>query len=297
MNKRQFIYKLYGKYEDDYPEELRFCEDNNATLTLLKLITGEIIVKKEGHKNSTIPRDFSMLQYKVLSDSNKIDKTPFINVFADGVDEEIVGKIKEYLDKDRTNTSIVKSILIELSNCLVKYDNCLYSTAFIHIYRMTEYMTFIFPHIYVKCLNSYKGSYNALKSFFKSEDELRMFRILRDKIYDKNLILDYEFTFDFSDLEEDDFLEIKNIFSKNYFEIQFNYGNDNIKLSFRDMFDFILSLRNKCFHMLEGTEISYIKIDNSDFDIIFKSITLQIVNWFCVFFIGLTKCAYYGRIC
>lgn len=283
-------YSLSFDYLTDYPNELRYLDNSNSTITILKLIVGEIIVQKEEHTKKTKPRNFSVLPFEEIKRNNLQRVKKYISIFTEEENYIEYEKINEFLLKNRTNNSIVKQILIELSNCLIKYDNKLFTSSFLHIYRCVENMTYIFPHIYAKCFNSYKGTYEALKDFFnsdKSEKELKMYNILSDKLFDGSLLLNYSFEFDYSFLDDNDFATVKNIFSNEYFAFQFEYYDKKIKIDFSNMFNFIITLRNKCFHMMEGTTNKYIKIDGLDFDILFKGIILEIVNWFSIVFVKL----------
>lgn len=288
MNK--IVYSLSYDYLTDYPNELIYCNDYNSTITILKLIVGEIVVEKEEHEEKTKPRNFSVLPFEETNENEVIRANKYISIFTEEENYTDYETIRNFLLANRENNNIVKPILIELSNCLIKYDNEMFTSSFLHIYRCVENMTYIFPHIYAKCFNSYKGTYDALKDFFnqdKSEKELKMYKILSDKLFDGSLLVSSSFEFDYGFLDDNDFETIKKIFSNEYFGFQFEYYDKKVKIDFSNMFNFIITLRNRCFHMLEGTTSKYIKIDDLDFDTLFKGIVLEIVNWFSIVYVKL----------
>lgn len=288
MNK--IVYSLSYDYLTDYPNELIYCNDYNSTITILKLIVGEIVVEKEEHEEKTKPRNFSVLPFEETNENEVIRANKYISIFTEEENYTDYETIRKFLLANRENNNIVKPILIELSNCLIKYDNEMFTSSFLHIYRCVENMTYIFPHIYAKCFNSYKGTYDALKDFFnqdKSEKELKMYKILSDKLFDGSLLVSSSFEFDYGFLDDNDFETIKKIFSNEYFGFQFEYYDKKVKIDFSNMFNFIITLRNRCFHMLEGTTNKYIKIDDLDFDTLFKGIVLEIVNWFSIVYVKL----------
>lgn len=288
MNK--IVYSLSYDYLTDYPHELIYCNDYNSTITILKLIVGEIVVEKEEHEEKTKPRNFSVLPFEETNENEVIRANKYISIFTEEENYTDYETIRKFLLANRENNNIVKPILTELSNCLIKYDNEMFTSSFLHIYRCVENMTYIFPHIYAKCFNSYKGTYDALKDFFnqdKSEKELKMYKILSDKLFDGSLLVSSSFEFDYGFLDDNDFEIIKKIFSNEYFGFQFEYYDKKVKIDFSNMFNFIITLRNRCFHMLEGTTSKYIKIDDLDFDTLFKGIVLEIVNWFSIVYVKL----------
>ena len=288
MNK--IVYSLSYDYLTAYPNELIYCNDYNSTITILKLIVGEIVVEKEEHEKKTKPRNFSVLPFEETNENEVIRANKYISIFTEEENYTDYETIRNFLLANRENNNIVKPILIELSNCLIKYDNEMFTSSFLHIYRCVENMTYIFPHIYAKCFNSYKGTYDALKDFFnqdKSEKELKMYKILSDKLFDGSLLVSSSFEFDYGFLDDNDFETIKKIFSNEYFGFQFEYYDKKVKIDFSNMFNFIITLRNRCFHMLEGTTSKYIKIDDLDFDTLFKGIVLEIVNWFSIVYVKL----------
>lgn len=288
MNK--IVYSLSYDYLTDYPNELIYCNDYNSTITILKLIVGEIVVEKEDHEEKTKPRNFSVLPFEETNENEVIRANKYISIFTEEENYTDYETIRKFLLANRENNNIVKPILIELSNCLIKYDNKMFTSSFLHIYRCVENMTYIFPHIYAKCFNSYKGTYDALKDFFnheKSEKELKMYKILSEKLFDGSWLVNSSFEFDYSFLEDKDFETIKKILSNEYFGFQFEYYDKKVKIDFGNMFNFIITLRNRCFHMLEGTTNKYIKIDDLDFDTLFRGIVLEIVNWFSIVYVKL----------
>lgn len=73
------------------------------------------------------------------------------------------------------------------------------------------------------------------------------------------------FYFDISE-EKYEYLS-KYIFSTKYFpKINFEKDSNCIKCKFSDMFNFIISLRNKTFHMLEGSNRTYLISDKVDIE-------------------------------
>lgn len=292
-----------AKFEKKFPKDLKVKNINDNKLyimVLVRLLLGQIKIQYRYNKFCYSGKiDYSILPFKNYQEDEKyiITESSINLIFDPSYDGS--GKIKfrkkliNFLNNQRVNTNVIVPILDEISLALLFFENGNYSSSFIHFYRATENMTYLFPFIYVSQQTSYKGTYDALKDFFTKDNELKMYQVLEDKIFAGEVTQDLDMDLKFNvGYEEMDYL-INKVFCSTYFpKIPFDYDNNLglIKCKFRNMFNFIISLRNKTFHMLEGTQRAYIPCDKVDFEEIYAGVLPACFNWFTsVYFKILSK--------
>jgi hypothetical protein len=190
-------------------------------------------------------------------------------------------QIDKYLKENRKNTSTFEEVLNEISYYFYYLNKKSNLSGFLHLYRTIEFISYSFPLIYVSKSKSYKRSYEYMKSFFseKQESELKFLNCFVDSMIDASL-LDSYIKFDMYFVDScmgASYYKLLKLVCK-YGGIQYTDDVSTISIQYRDLLAFIITLRNRFFHMKIGKEdnISAINVELNEF---FGSINKYALLW------------------
>ncbi|KWT47413.1 hypothetical protein [Lactiplantibacillus plantarum] len=195
------------------------------------------------------------------------------------------------------NNKIYTTLLWELIHYFYYTNKESYTTAFLHLYRILEYLTFAAPIIYMKKSLSFINAYNSMKNLFldnggKNQGELKFFREFLNKTInvEQNVTNEKGHRINESNLDNeissDVFLSdetysnlkkgLKNLIGDTKL---MKFDDDEKKLSIKcfDIMDSFVKLRNKAFH----DKIDYKNKANTEvlLDDIFEVMNDIYVNW------------------
>lgn len=276
---------------------------------------------------------------KVNNNSNDIDEVIFIRLLSGTIDftnldlnlKQIKQRINYFkftfdrnlratpgvltdINQALTNNSIINNYFRSSSNrtffnelkhelsCFFYYqNNKFYTTAFIHLYRILEYMSFSFPLLYTSLSNDFKTSFQNLKELFKENSngsELNFHSLFFKQLFDTNdplIPYNNSVNIDFSILGSNDFINIKTAFDNiiqsekklqkalNSGDININISSQIITIKFNLMHTLIIVIRNRFFHysLSHPNNISSTYFVSEFFFEIFNDYTL---NWIAYIF-------------
>lgn len=274
-------------YNEEIDEELPLLDTVFQTM----FVSNESLQDEEAKKNELIEFIF---EFSILKDE----------------DEEL--KLYSLLDTQfRSNRLFYKDILNEVEHYIAYQSNQSYLPAFVHLYRIYEYMSYAFPLTYIQNTNDFYGSYDDLQRFFNdtSSAELAFFDRFINEVFLKN---DYIYNELYNQYFEINF-KVNNYHSiKSTLQLIVNILNSKKKKGvnkiLRDMgkdevekaayFDdetssinihaltfhsFIIEIRNKIFHFKASRRDS-IFANDIYFEDIFEILNDHIYNWIAMNF-------------
>lgn len=174
------------------------------------------------------------------------------NVNGDFLLRTAVPAIKKYLAEPGGNHGFFSSLFDELARAIWHLNNRQGLSAFVHLYRALEKLSFSFPLYHARQNKSYMKAYDQLKRYFEGGELKFCSNFIREILGN-------------DPLAAEDVRKLK--FSSNLSTSQNNYFSehqktvaitalDEIEIKMIDVFDFIVTLRNHYFHHLSGSNYS-----------------------------------------
>ncbi|WP_378105228.1 hypothetical protein [Chryseobacterium sp. sg2396] len=249
---------------------------------LIRLLTGNLKIR-----NDFTNEEYSQqMNYAILGKEFK--RTPSTKPIRNALSNPLkLNDLENYLVKTNHNNDSYYNLLIEefCAYFISKQRNS-YTKAFLHLYRILEYISYSFPLVYSSFSRDYFGTYGKLKNYFDtSKNELLFFDAFLEKTLDDTL-LDSEIDFNFSSLPS--------LLARNYYQIIKNYISEsnlitntkNVSLSFqyRYLFKLIVDIRNRYFHFAVGGQRNIKSTEIVESDIFFKLINEELINWISIIY-------------
>jgi len=201
-----------------------------------------------------------------------------------------VESVNTYFKRNRKNTDVFEQVLLEFTNYFFQRDKGAHTTAFVHLYRCIEYMSYCFPLIYASKTQDYSGTYKSLKNFLSGEQksELKFFKAFQATLMGSSF-LNSKIHLDIVSPTSD----MKDIFNEIIRELcRGNIDSDSggvITIKYEAFFDFIINLRNRYFHFMTGTNMKNISSKDISMDYFFKSVNEQIANWISLIYFEICR--------
>lgn len=266
------------------PEVMKFSNPSKEAI-LYRLLLGtidirnkhnDIFVKQRTNYAHIGTKKVNRLGYKSIEDSE-------IVVYQD------IENFNIYFKRNRKNTHIFENLLFEFSNFITQREKGSHISGFVHLYRCIEYISYTFPLIYAAKSNDFKGTYTTLQSFFaEQKSELKFFKIFQKTLFD-NSILESPISIRINAPNNDMGEKFKNIIEGICTGFPIEVSETELILNFEHIHDFILTLRNRYFHMLEGDNKRNIKAIDVDMDILFETVNEVVANWISYIYFEITK--------
>jgi hypothetical protein len=279
----EYIDPLADRQLEMLPDFLLLTNASHETI-ILRLLSGHIQVQKDSKNKYDNRKNYFFLPYdkppKLTYSSIKENINNFVNYSELSFDlEKDKDYLKKYLNFNRKNTDVYNLVLFELSYFLCSQEHSP-TTAFSHLYRCLEYLSYSFPLVYASKSKDYKGSFNNLKKFLTGDTsgELKFFRQFLNTLFsDEESTLNYTFEIDIlitSSLEA-----LKKDLAQAYSNIQYDFEDSVLKITFRDILDLFVTTRNSYFHMLVGQGSKNFSSIDYDIDEYFRCINDSLLNW------------------
>ncbi|SEA76590.1 hypothetical protein [Pedobacter hartonius] len=291
---KQFQYSesLTGRSLNALPEFLRVNSRSLDEIILFRLLSGTLKVKNKFKRTKFEQRiNYFNLDYiyngkisaKLIKDILKLNTIR-------------PSKLEEYYNSSIRygNKVYFESLLLEVTNYFYQKENKSHATAFLHLYRATELISYCFPLYYASRSTSYEKTYTSLKDFFaKADGEVSFFKnfvnvhLFKDdqSLLDVNLEISINSTS--VDLDAQYFKAIKKLCDKNK-NITLNHSTPNSKIviSRRGLTSLIFDLRNRYFHLLAGDyNDNFSSMELAEIDEFYKCVNEHILNWIAVIYL------------
>lgn len=282
----------------------------NSIIIIFRILMGNIkLINNENNINNQSDMVSQMFQVSIdLTDEDRSLENEQVDAMKNFISEfyqcnETSSMTNLYIK----NKKFYDSLLNELLQFYYYQSKESYFSAFIHLYRIYEYISYVFPLIYVRNNQVYEESYDSLQSFFKdSGKELSFFStfirttFIQDPYVSEELYNE-KYTID---LTAEEFLIIKTHLASfitkfdnkranantKYLQNDVDNGidkekytyldcdNQKLNISTLDMHDFIILLRNKTCHFKMNHKDN-IALNSVSFDELFNVLNPVILNW------------------
>lgn len=210
--------------------------------------------------------------------------------------------LKRYFQHmSRNNKEFQSTLLFETTMFFFKCELSP-TAAFLHLYRIIELICFNVPLVYTSKEFSYIGAFTKLKKFFsKDGEEFAFFKKFLETLFkDEKEMLNEKFCFE---IQSDNISSIKadldNVYSldkkdkeQNYlweFNISENQSSALCSISFKNLIDFIINIRNRYFHLSDGSGNPNIKNKTYDMDQVFTQLNFSIINCLSIIMLSVSK--------
>ncbi|AVQ98369.1 hypothetical protein OBCHQ24_04870 [Oceanobacillus iheyensis] len=280
-------------YEDAIPKRSEHLLPNVLTFdnptresVLLRLLLGTLNVTNkldDIHIKQRI--NYSHLGMKTVTNLSKKSLADCqLNIYED------IDNFNRYIRRNRRNTAIFENLLFEYTSFIHQKMRKAHISGFVHLYRCIEYISYTFPLIYASKSTDYKGTFDALSSFFSNQkSELKFFKKFQETLIGNDVLsLTVSLPINAPNVEMID--KFKSIITNNICRgILFDIRGNTLILEYKDLFDFIITLRNRYFHMLEGDGKRNIKEIDVSMDLFFETVNEVVANWIAYIYFEITK--------
>lgn len=261
--------------------ELSVEKSNNSAFKIYRLLLGTCNIRD----------DFFQREFKFRSDylaqpyerRSKVRFSDLLQHLPDEMDHAFLAK---YFSSLKANDDFYSMIEFELISCLIARDRLSYLEAFIFLYRMIEGISYAVPLIYMSKSKSFEKTFSSLQACMPKSDkegELIFFRKFIDSHWNKESFYKKPMTVDLSLVEFEElrpkyFLLYKKLLDEKAIEQEVE--DEQILIKFPNYMDFMISIRNRYFHFLQGTWRQNIKTGEIVFpDVFFKPILDLGISW------------------
>lgn len=278
------IYETKEKLTKRALKKLSWCANVTVyEVDWIKLLTGFMDLKY-GNKIIHQDNNYCYLGIKPLIKENFTLDEFLANV--------IGNNSSQYFLNNRINNSLFKNLLNELSLFFVAKSRECHIEAFVHLYRIIEKMSIMFPLLYFKQSSNFKNVYNDLKKLLKDDKGgLKFYKNFQDTIFSEKSLLDNSIYFNFMISAEGEIRELKsiyeNLFSSQTLGISF-INNRTMVVPFGRVIDFAVTIRNRYFHLSMEHNFNIEPIE-LDMNLFFESINDNVLNWIGVVYYEMFK--------
>ncbi|MDU7338006.1 MAG: hypothetical protein E7L17_07825 [Clostridium sp.] len=282
--------------QDKLPLSMQLPTATNEAL-LLRVLLGQIDFKKNSGALTKPRANYLLLPY---ASTGTITYSAISDIFSNSDNQIDIIENKEIIDKyftqNRRNHDVHEKVLFEISNYFINQHQSPI-TAFAHLYRCLEYISYSFPMLYAAKSRNYKGSFQDLKKFFSGDtaSELKFFqKFLKVLFDDETTTLSYKFETNLSLSNSLDYL-ISDC-SRVYTRVPYVIENGILEVTFENVLDFFITTRNRFFHMLIGQGQENFSSNNYDISEYFCSINPCMLNWLSIIIQKITIYGFYSSL-
>lgn len=263
------------------PEALKISGHSDPELLLiLRILSGNVEITHNYSDNSIKNR-----KNYFYSDLTRFQNwnLEFPRLFSE---ETTSSDLAEFITQTRfVNRSFYKVILAEISHFILHEKKTSHTSAFIFLYRILEKISYAFPMIYASKSQDFLRSFNELKTLMAGsgeKKELGFFKTFVETIHHKdpiaNTSIDITIDAKNSSVQEQMFKALKEVASdSSIHEDTREYGMLSIK--YCEMGSFIITIRNRFFHNLNGSANNIESNKIVDSDEIFSFINPMAMHW------------------
>ena len=316
FSKEKIRNKFFFAHDKEY---LVNDKTNNLLLVIMRILSGNLSIKyKKSSEEEVIIKTSNSLSKLFLMDNSVHYEDELENVEEDleKIQEDLSDFIEEFYKNNQdlleleydTNKIFYSNMLINLVNYYHQSYRESHFAAFVFLYRMYEFISFILPLVFTHYSDDYSETYKQLKAIFDDNvgTELSFFKSFISKVYlkkDQSLSCDelgdleaycYEIQLG-TDLDQEfstfwnNFISsqkkknqkvIRYLLPRNVddvFEIS-SKEKDVLKINVLDVHDLFVELRNKtCHYKINHNDSMNFK--NCTFDELFEKLNPMFLNW------------------
>lgn len=193
------------------------------------------------------------------------------------------------------NRSFYSSVLSEISHFLLHTKRGSHTSAFIYIYRLLEKISYAFPLIYTSKTQDFLKSFGQLKELMigdSEKKELGFFKTFITMLYAGDSISNTSVDICFNSVDEkvreQMFKSIKEVVGSTIVH-ENTIEHDILSINYCDMSSFIINIRNRFFHNLNGGATNLESNRIVDSDELFRIINPMAMYWLSMVFLQITS--------
>jgi len=201
------------------------------------------------------------------------------------------------------NKYFFDSLNNEFSNFYYHTSRGSHTIAFLHLYRILEYISYTFPVMYAASTKDFSKSFELLKTLFsgdKDKGELKVFKDFIEIVMSverdyKRLSIDIDIVSDLDEYNERIYNTILSICDKSIFEESKNTKYSKVSIKFPEFSSFIITIRNRFFHLKNSQENNIQSVDIVDSDFFFSLINRKSAYFLSLVTLVVIKQSYFQK--
>lgn len=190
------------------------------------------------------------------------------------------------------NYSLINDLLYEYSYYFIYTNKGNHTSAFIHAYRILEYISYSFPLAHASMSTKYHDTYKSLQSYFtKDGGELTFLKKFVANLFDGEPILSSTADINILTPDNDSKKSIYNNYKKllNNFDSSCDDSTHCIHIKYPEFIDIIKHVRNRYFHFAVGGQQNIRTSEILYPDLFFKQINSHAINWISIIYFEVLK--------
>lgn len=274
----EYYEPLSERFLNLLPQELHINNNTSYEALLIRLLTGTIDIRHLITNEKCKARiNYVALNYQ---EQNRISSRSISAYFS----SEGLEKLGNYLVlNNRANKHYNETLLLESSHLIMAKHNENYLSAFVHLYRLLEFISYSFPLIHTSNTKNYFGSFTKLQSYFSNGGELSFLISFVEKLFENKpeLLLSAEFNVPgtSAEIRHKLYKSIKIILNKQESLITYNDSLYQFNIEYKNLIEVIVSIRNRYFHFATGGIRNFKSSEIIDPNLFFEIIVDNTFNW------------------
>lgn len=272
------------------PDKLKISGDRDPEILLiLRLLSGNVELTHT-YSDKHIKSRINYFSSNFTAFSNW--KREFPALLSEDVTAE---DVSIFIDRTKyINKAFYSGVLSELSHFMLHANKGSHTSAFIYIYRILEKISYAFPLIYASKSQDFLSSFNQLKDLMvgdKEKKELGFFKVFIKMLYKDNSISDtsVDIYINPSDaqVKEQMYKALRDV-SGNSILHEDSTEFDKLSIKYCEMGSFLINVRNRFFHNLNGGSSNIESNKIVDSDELFSFINPMAMYWVSMVFLEVT---------
>lgn len=259
-------------------------ESDKAVLHIFRVLSG----------TCKLVDDFDDKKYKLdvnyffmpFSKNEKFNQKTLVDILPDEMDLKQMADVFLRLNKNKEFYELIRT---EVVNCVIARQKGRYLESFLFLYRILEGISYSIPLMYTAKSKSFRKSFKALQKYMPKnaiDGEIVFFKKFINEVYNQEGF--YRSTMDIK-LDDIDIEELRPIYYEIYKNklkdesIMNDIEDEELQVSFIGFFEFMIELRNRYFHFLQGSWHDNISTTQIIYpDVFFKPIIDLGINWVAI---------------
>jgi hypothetical protein len=286
-----FEYKeaILPQYLRHIPNGLNLSQSNpaDAELKLIRLISGTCTLK------CITPSKTIEQRRNYLDALNTVHTQVTSKTLKECISPFKLSDLESYLNNTRySNLALLNDLLAEYSYYFLQVSRANHTSAFLHLYRILEYISYSFPLVHASVSKNFQGTFKDLQSYFtKDNGELGFLRKFISKLFDGDPI--YSTTVDVNVLHSDATIQ-KNIYKSfkrilPQDKVTFDDTRMQFSIEYSDLISIIIMIRNRYFHFAIGGQRNIRSSEVTYPDLFFSQINHHALNWLSIIYFEVFK--------
>lgn len=280
FNGFEYYSSLTDEVESQLPSTLQISGNPSSESILFRLLLGSL-----KFKYSDIVEVFNQnISYTKIRD--EFEEYSGQNPILDWTGGEFgMSDLDFYFKKNRKNKNLFDELLSEFSLFFISKQKGNHTSAFLHLYRALEYISYSFPISYSSRITGFYSSFDTFRDFFTSKDQgqLKFFREFVMAFFSQGILLSRTAidTFVGDDIFDTNKIKIIKKLCKD-----FDYYDDGtlLKIEYKNLLDFMINVRNRYFHFQSDRNENISNI-NFNGELFFEALNDKFTNWLSMIYL------------